>query len=139
MKRTANQAEIEQPLVWTRQEKKNSYILCLAAALHSPIIFGPFLIVTFYIISTPEKGWTVQDLGIVFALHSVGWMIAGSTLPLLSAFNAMHFKHLLHLIQFFLGGIVPYSLMIFGTMLDKPLWLFAIATFLTGITHPRFF
>ena len=116
----------------TKRERIFSYVLYFLACVHAPLLYSPYLIVTFYVLNTPEKHWEIQDLAAVFAGLPIGRVTAGSMLSILSFCNILHFKYIFHLSQYFLGGVVAYLLMAYATTIDRPLALFVVGAVLAG-------
>ena len=89
------------------------------------------LVIPYYVLSTPEHGWTVSDLSVIFALLNVGGITASQICMVAGKFpkrgNTILFMG--HCLQFTMG-FVGYVIMSSFFGFNKP--LFYLGAFLNG-------
>ena len=99
---------------------------------HMSAFNGSYLIIPFYLVSTPENGWTVSDLSIIFTANNIGQIVA-SQICMVAECSKSHRNAILfigHLMQFVMG-IIGFTIM--SSFFGFNLTLFCIAAFLLGL------
>ena len=110
-------------------------LICIQSLIyfHRVPIACIFLVIPFYVASTPEHGWTVSNLSIIFALFFIGGIVASQICMVaeLSATNRNTILFIGHLSQFVLG-IVGFMMM--SSVFGFNLFMFYVASFLVGFS-----
>jgi len=107
--------------------------LCVAvmSLLHPLCTVAVYLIVPFFVLSTPERGWGVTDLTFLFSAVSIGEVIGSQIVPLasfLDSDNALFTGHGIQITCAFIGHFLMSSILFFD------LWAFAAGMFLVGFS-----
>lgn len=106
----------------------------LLTNFHLVQCWGIYLVIPYHILATPEKGWTVSDLSIIFAAVNIGGIVASQICLVAEIFQ----KHRdcvlfsLHLLTF-VSGILGFVFM--SGILGFDVHLFYFGAFLCGICH----
>eukprot|EP01084_Bolivina_argentea_P296431 510544_1 len=102
------------------------------AFLHPIISYSVYLIVPYYVLSTPEKGWTASDLGLFFSAISIGEICGSQIVPLAAFLDsnlALFTGHCIQIIAAFIGYFLMSSIMFFN------IYVFAVGMGLLGFSY----
>ena len=124
--------EIDNNQMSTQQKIMISYNSCLAV-IHHMTLGAFFLVIPYYVLSTPKYGWTERDLGVIFGVLCIGIMVGSQSISITSfvisnASLKIFIAHLSQLIAGIIGWILVSS--VFG--FNYP--LFMVGSFLLGVT-----
>lgn len=96
-------------------------------------LMGVYLVIPFYVTSTPENGWTVTDLSIIFGIVNFGALIA-SQMFMIAQCSLAHRNTILficHLMQFVMGFI---GVVLMSSVVTFNLTLFCLGAFMVGFS-----
>eukprot|EP01084_Bolivina_argentea_P176811 305908_1 len=86
----------------------------------------------YFVLSTPEKGWTVNDFGLFFSAIAIGEIAGSQIVPLASILDSnpvLFVGHVIQIIAAFVGYFLMSSIAFFN------LWSFAAGMFLLGFSN----
>lgn len=116
-----------------RSDRVMSVCVQLLTYFHISAVNGAGLVIPYYVLSTPENGWTVSDLSIIFATFNIGGIVA-SQICMVAECAKTHRNFVLSILHLlaFVFGFIGFLLMssIFG--FNMPLFYFG--AFLSGIS-----
>ena len=102
-------------------------------AFCTPIVaYSIYLVLPYYILSSPEKGWGAPDLAIFYSAASIGETVGSQVVPLaavLDSNNALFIGHSIQIILPFLGYMAMSSMLFFHK------WIFAAGMFSLGFSN----
>jgi len=114
------------------RERLQIFLVQSLCYFHCGAQSGIYLVIPYYVASTPEHGWTVSDLSIIFAVFNVGGIVAAQISML--AGSGPHSERILsigHCSQFVMG-IVGFVIM--SSIMGFNLPLFYVGAFLGGFS-----
>eukprot|EP01083_Nonionella_stella_P249280 862189_1 len=101
----------------------------MIAFLHPICSYSVYLVMPYYVLSTPEKGWSASDLGLFFSAISVGEIAGSQVVPLAAMLDSNTALFVGHFLQI-LGAFIGYFFM--SELASFNVWLFASGMFLLG-------
>jgi len=102
------------------------------AFLHPIASYSVYLIVPYYVLATPEKGWDTSDLALFFSAISIGEIVGSQVVPisaLLDSDTALFCGHAIQIIATMCGYFLMSSLAMFDV------YVFAAGMFLLGFGY----
>lgn len=113
----------------TRLMKTCSAIM---AFLHPACAYSVYLVVPYFVLATPDKGWSSNDLGLFFSAISVGEIAGSQIVPLAASFDtnsALFIGHGVQIVATFIGYFCMSSIAFFSV------WVFSAGMFLLGFGY----
>lgn len=104
----------------------------LLSYLHPILAYGIYLVVPYYVLSTPNLGWNVNDLGFIFSSIALGEIVGSQTVPLAAVLDsnlALFIGHFIQLLSAFIG----YFLM--SGIITHNYWIFVTGMFCVGFSY----
>jgi len=104
-----------------------------ALAFFTPLsAYSFYLVLPYYVISTPEKGWTASDLALFYSAASVGEIAGSQVVPLAAVLDSNNVLFIGHFIQYILAFVGFFSL---SSMLFFDYWVFTAGMFSMGFSY----
>ena len=111
------------------------FCVLLLCYFHCGAQSGLYLVIPYYVASTPEHGWTVSDLSIIFGVFNIGGIVAAQ-ICMISGFaktmkNRDRILLIGHCSQFAMGIV---GAVIMSSVLGFKMWAFFVGAFLGGFS-----